>query len=628
MKKLGIIGNTLLFISSVLFVILFQIVLGVQNGLIAVSIVMASLTMLRRDLTVEPIKNTIKLVLLNVFIGVASILAIENFWLAVIFSFLVFFFLGYYLLYSLPKPLYVPFALEYLYLFLNPIPNSMILSRIISLALGSLVIMVVNYIYYRKGNIKNEDVLLIGICNSLINKCKLIMAGESSAKFDAILEKSFSNIRRVIYEKKEDSPSLTDEAAVKLSVINGLEKLNNLIPQLQKDEDHHYILKEVSVFLSTIESGIKTKKLFELEDALYKIKLREDNKTKYSDTCLSIINLLGFIYFAIGEVFILASDSKKITNSIGDNNIRLTLENKKFPLLSFKFYFALRIALGMTIATFFSGFFIFSEGIWLIVTTFAIMIPLYGTSIKGIRYEVHGTFIGACCAFLLFAVFKSYGAGILILLTASYFYSILKKEYQYSGALIALCAFGVGFMTYASVKIFTPNILFLIVTGAIIAMIFESLLLPYDFNKANTDLAKIYNNTLIEFLQEIHNLSIGEKHSTIMDNLLIFAGLLEERMLFNHENLHKDQDLKFIKDQRNLFFTIYELYLWIDNNDLSQKTKSTINKFINLMINEEIVAKDEVKKMVEFTEIATSLEDKVALNTLNEISNFIYLQKP
>lgn len=623
MKKIGKMGNTLLFIGSALFVILFQIVFGTQNGLIGVSIIMASLTMLRRDLTVNPVKNTLKLVLLNVVIGVASILALEHFWLAVIFSFLIFFFLGYYMLYRLSAPLYIPFALEYLYLFLTPIPNRMIPLRIISLAIGGIVIMIVNYIYYGKGNVKDEDKLIIGICNTLINKCKLIIAGESPAKLDVILEKSLSNIRKVIFDKKEERFSLTDEAAVRLAVVNGLEKLNNIIPKLHNDKDERYILKEISVFLSTIESGLKTKKLFELEDALYKIKLREDEKTNYSDAGLSVINLLGFIYEGVGEVINLSSDSKKVSNTLSDNNIKLTLEGKKLPILSFKFYFALRIALGMTIATLLSGFFIFSEGIWVIVTTFAIMLPLYGTSQKGIRYEVLGTLLGGLISFILFAIFKGFGAGGLVIFTASYFYAIYKKEYQYSGILISICAFGIGFIVYDSLNIFSASILFLIVTGAVIAMIFESLLLPYDFNKANKDLKKIYQNTLTEFLQEIHNLAIGEKHNTIMNSLLMFSGLLEERVMFNNENLHDDKDIKFVKDQRNLFFTIYELYLWMDNHDLSIKVKSTINKFVNMLINEEEIPTDEIKTVLENTDFAKSLEDKVALNTLNEVSNLI-----
>ena len=84
MKKFGTLGNTLLFIGSVLFVILFQIIFGVENGLIGVSTVMASLTMLRRDLTIAPLKNGLKLVLLNIIIGIFSMLAIEYLGLGII----------------------------------------------------------------------------------------------------------------------------------------------------------------------------------------------------------------------------------------------------------------------------------------------------------------------------------------------------------------------------------------------------------------------------------------------------------------------------------------------------------------------------------------------------------------
>lgn len=623
MQKLGTIGNTLLFIGSVLFVIIFQILFGAPNALIGVTIVMSSLTMLRRDLTVAPVKNGIKLILLNVVIGLSSLLALEYFWMAVLLSFFVFFFLGYYMLYSLAKPLYVPFALQYLYLFLTPIPNRLIPIRIISLAVGGVVIILVNYIYHGKGKVKDEDKLLIGLCNVLINKCKTIIAHESSARLDIIVDKSISNLRNIIFEKKKDRCSLSDEAAIKLVLINGFEKLNMLIPKLQKDEDERYILKEISVFLSTVESGIKTKKLFELEDALYRIKLREDKKAEYSEACLSVINILGFIQDGISEIITINNSSKTTSNSIYDNNRRLTLIDKKLPVLSFKFYFALRIAIGMAVATLLSGFFTFSQGLWVIVTTFAIMIPLYGTSEKGVRYEVIGTLIGAVISFVLFAIFRGFGAGGLVILVASYFYAIFQREYQYSGILTSICAFGIGFIVYDSLNIFTPNILFLIISGAVIAMIFESLLFPYNFKKAKVELTKIYSNTLTEFFQELNNLAIGEKHSDIMNSLLMFTGLLEERMVFNNEFLHSEEDIKFVKDQQLLFCSIYELYLWIDNNDLSPKVKSTIIKIINILLNDEEVPQEQLKIINKNCDFAKSLEDKVALNTLNEIVNLV-----
>ena len=108
----------------------------------------------------------------------------------------------------------------------------------------------------------------------------------------------------------------------------------------------------------------------------------------------------------------------------------------------------------------------------------------------------------------------------------------------------------------------------------------------------------------------------------------MFASLLDEWMLFNNENLHSDEDLKFVKDQRFLFCSIYELYLWIDNNDLSTKVKSTITKFINILINEEVVPTDEIKKVANNTDFAKSLDDRVALNTLNEIANLVSNLKP
>ena len=624
MLKFGIMGNTILFIGSVLFVILFQMIFGAENVFIGVSIIMASLTMLRKDLTLSPVKNGLRLILINIIIGIASFLSIEYLGLSIIFSFLIFYFLGYYFFNSLSKPLYVPFALEYLYLILVPVSNKSIPLHLLALAMGGLIIMIVNYIYYKNNTIKNEDSLLIDLCKTLAKKCRVLIAYESSAELDILLDNSICNLREILYEKITDKFSLSDELTIKLSIIDSIEKLNMLLIPLHKDEDERHVLKEVSVFLATIESVIKTKKLFELEDTLYKIKLREDNKPLWSSTCLSILNILYFINEALSELVNTSKKTNKTSFSLSDTIRRFTLEGKNFPIFSYKFCFALRIAIGMTLATFLSNFFIFSEGIFVIVTTFSILLPLYELEKNKFYNKTLGTLISAIISYIVFSVFKGFGIETLILLIISYFYAIYNKEFKYSGILISICSFGIGFIVYDSINIFNMNIIFLIFSGIVISIICENFLLPYNFKNTKNNLTKIYKNTLIEFLQEVHNLMVGEKHSNIMNTLLSFTHTLENRMVFNNKYLKSEADVKFIKEQRILFFSIYEFYLWIDNNDINQKIKSKLIKIINSLLNEDEVSINTINVIkTEFSSNIT-MEDNIALNTLDEIIKQIY----
>ena len=115
-----IIINTIIFIFIIVFVKMFQSIFGVGNSLIGVTIITTALTLMEKDLTVAPFKNFFKILGVNLFSLVFSVLAIQNVWLGIIFNFIALFAIGYFFSGNLKKSIVVPFGLQYFFMLFYP----------------------------------------------------------------------------------------------------------------------------------------------------------------------------------------------------------------------------------------------------------------------------------------------------------------------------------------------------------------------------------------------------------------------------------------------------------------------------------------------------------------------------
>lgn len=100
MKK-KIITQTILFVMIVLFVSTFQNIFGEVNSLIGVSTVVASLVLLEKNLTHNPVISFLELLTTNLLIGILAFIASKNMWLGIIINFATLASIGYIFSYNL-----------------------------------------------------------------------------------------------------------------------------------------------------------------------------------------------------------------------------------------------------------------------------------------------------------------------------------------------------------------------------------------------------------------------------------------------------------------------------------------------------------------------------------------------
>ena len=161
MKK-KIFTKTLLFLAIVLFVSGFKGVFGESNTLVGVSTVVASLVLLEKNLTTKPLMSFLELLATNILIGVLAFISSHNMWYGLVIDFITLASIGYIFSYTLSKRLIVPFGLQYLFILYSPIEYSELGVRLLSLATGAVVVMVMQFIANAKkeNNPETEESLL------------------------------------------------------------------------------------------------------------------------------------------------------------------------------------------------------------------------------------------------------------------------------------------------------------------------------------------------------------------------------------------------------------------------------------------------------------------------------------
>ena len=160
MKK--IFGKTILFVAIVSFVSLFSRVFGAENSLVGVSTVVATLVLLEKNLTNKPFVSFLELLATNLMIGLLAFISSKHIVAGVFINFITLASIGYIFSYNLSKKLIVPFGLQYLFILYSPIDLHQLGTRLLSLMVGAIIVMIVQFIVHSKkeNNPEIEESLL------------------------------------------------------------------------------------------------------------------------------------------------------------------------------------------------------------------------------------------------------------------------------------------------------------------------------------------------------------------------------------------------------------------------------------------------------------------------------------
>lgn len=614
MIKKTIINNTITFVIVMFFVITFKSIFGEENTLIGVTTITATLMFLERDFTGSPLKNTLKFIGINLLIGMGtSLIVASNMWLGLIINFIVVFIFSYIFTYNLRQPLYVPFGLQYLFLLTTPVPTDRLDIRLLALIFGALIIMLVQLLFNKNKLATSGNKILVDVCESIENKVCCIKG--KSNNYDSInnINSSIDEFRTIVYDKGESNYYLTKEAKIKLNISVALEGISRILYS-----DNNKLIN--LMILDTLEELVKVaKEVISINSKENKtIQLNSYNIKKLLNYCqeheindlLNLQLLEGMICLddTLEELTKLDIKQYNVVNKIGDKSEIFSKKNIKSFLTetdSPKYCYGMRMAITMTIGLFFMEYFKLPEGRWILFTILSLTTPLYETSKHKIRYRIGSTLVGSVIIIILFSIFKTENIRLLIVMLAGYLQGYVN-EYKYKIIFVTVSAIGAAVIV-GNIQELTIERILMVAIGTIIAIIANKYLFPYNLEKSNEQLRKIYDASIKKMFKELRSLVEGKNNPEFIKHLFVTISIIESKARMNKQ-IDKNQNYNnIVNERRYLASNIYELYMWIYRESINS---NDIDKIIN-----------NVKLLIEYKDDAITNKVTIIQKSINESKN-------
>ncbi|WP_332843486.1 hypothetical protein, partial [Paraclostridium bifermentans] len=261
MEKKKILSTTIMFVVIVAAIVGFKSIFGDENTLVGVAGITAALSLLGTDYTINPLRNTVYFVGLEVVLGIGAFLSANNSILALIITFILIFTVLYNFTYNTKKPTYVAFTLGYLFMLYSPVDINELPTRIVALAFCGLAIMAIQMLA-NKNKLKTQSKNTIKSSIEYISEeINCILENKNLDFVNELNKKTYIGIRDLIsdmYKRIDKDIHLPIEIMQSLFISRFLESINLTVGKIKDDkndnEGYFETLNEVKNLLVEIDN--------------------------------------------------------------------------------------------------------------------------------------------------------------------------------------------------------------------------------------------------------------------------------------------------------------------------------------------------------------------------------------
>lgn len=610
--KAQIIPNTIMFLVSTVFVLIFTDFFGKANSLIGVSSFVIMLMFMAKDLTGDFLNNTLMFIFINLVTGIGVFLIGLNIWIAIPINFSLIFFLGYKFCQDLRTPVYVPFMLQYLFLMGAPVTFKEEPKRLLALIVGALIIMVPQLIFNFKKMEKQSDKMCKAIVELLQEKIVAIKKDSDIKEIDIKLENFFNSFKVLILDRKEKNYEISKKGEINLNLLIYLEKINLALHKEKIIDEKVLEFSELCLkeFSELLNKKINAKNFKNQID-----KNIENYKLKFNDlTSIELINAFRMMANVIVKDYSKEKPTIEIKKSF--NLIEFIKQSKD----TVAFSYAIRAAIGMTITCFITQFFKLQEGEWMMFTIYSLVNPIYEVTKYKSKDRIVATFLGAIVVIILLSIFTTQTERSLLLLVIGYimcYAKVYKYMMFFCTILIVTVAVGNG-----SVVDFALQRFIYVVIGLIIAVLLNKFVLRKDLKKVNESLKKRYENIIIEMLDLIYRMAKNKEFNKgKIQKLFLTTALIENKIKENCNvslvNFNEEIDLK----NRILAANVFNLFTELENNINDEEYISFFVKMMEELKNRNY-KNDNVEKFNKFLNDLNKIEEKIVCSNIYQIGSF------
>ena len=488
MKK--IFSNLIFLLFIIIFVVLFKVGFGETNLLIGVTTITTILMFMQYDLSANPIKNFLKLIIINILMSLAAYGTLYNVYLGLIINIAMVFIITNTFYHSFRMDMYFPYLLQYAFILFAPIElnqyfiSQELLIRMLSLTVGPVLIIIIHLFVHRKNIHKTK----INNIKDLISSFSLIIDDEDNKKFDTIKNR----IKDMLYTSGEVN-GITGVDTIILNVLTSLENICYNLKYYNIEEK-----KELKVYLEMLNKEIDQKKIIPVDYNDF------NNKNLINNIKIIQHNLIKN-QMKISTKYALKSEFEKIMAVPKKINMR-TIKTK---IYSIEVMFSIKVALAFSFTYFISTITGFTEGKWIMFTIISVLVPLYEKANSKIKDRVIATIIGATIISVLFYYIKTPMTRTIVIMIASYINMFMTK-YRYKMIFVTISAIGAAALVSTSSEdqeIYLSLVrVTMVIIGVTIGILFNRYVFPYTLKKSNQYEKDRYTSIMNHIIDDFKNL--------------------------------------------------------------------------------------------------------------------------
>ncbi|WP_195945584.1 FUSC family protein [Paraclostridium bifermentans] len=612
-----IFSKTLIFIFVVLLVSLFKSIFKPENSLIGVTTVVLMLVLLQTDLTLNPIKNLLNLIVLNLAFGLSAFLVSQNVLLGLILNFSIMLFIGYYFSYELKKPVNMMVGLHYMLMIVSPISLSQLPLRLLSLVAGAFMIMGVQLLANKNKLTKSRNSMFNKIVDDLLIKIDLLKSQSDTKNVDTSLSLNIINLKSLIFESGKSESHFTECGVNTLNILSCLEKINSILSNVKNKSYSSQILDDIF----TVVNDIKNDK-FDINITDLEYKYNELNLCSLDivdiETVYDFIDVVKTLSVELKIYKNTTNNQKNIQNELSipqefkELNVQKNLMNLKSP----RFAYGIRLGLFVSLTFFIVKFFNIEYGEWAVYTVFALSQPHSEYTIRKSKKRIIGTIMGSIVMAILFNIVTDPGLRTVMLVLAGYLMSYVS-DYRNLVAFVTVSA-------VASAALYVPNPNFIIINRIVFVVIGISISLvanKFVFNRKLLDeennLNNIQRDSSRKMLGEVL-LNEGNKNTSVIGILYLIPDLIDLRISYLNQN-GLNMDKSFINKNKVLMNDLYQIYLLEKDYQVFNKILSNVESILINSSNLDIME----SRIQEATKSTSNIKEKILFIKISRILNII-----
>ena len=584
MKKQIITKLTLTLVSLLIFSLV-DILFGKENTVLALAVIIAIMNLAKKDFTIKPKYEFIKLLIGFTSLSVCAQLVNLNIYLGIVLNVIVLYIIGALYLDDLDNRYYYVFTNLYLYTLLFSVGYNQFPLRIVGVVFCVVIIMILK-LYVIKVNYKSKKInLLIEIIDSINLKIENLLDENHKSKLDSKIENLINGLDTILNNSKDSKGNFIYEDKYIFDLLTMLEKINMEIDSSDYI-DNKYLLNSNKDLLYIIKEFITNKRgIDETVDLLEKEKskvLKNDNKYKLNACLIEliIISITGYSKKAREKESMLSAIKLIISPKRIINKIIYSYKEKEET-----FYFNIRMVLAVTIPLAVGKLFNIEYYYWIVLSSFVVIqANLKDTILKSFK-RLKGTVVGAGLSIIIFQYISNMNIKIALIIVAI-FCMTLFKSYDKLMIFTTICTLGIKEIAHPNMIVMLYRLLFVFI-GVLIAILITYIIRPYKFsNECNKKLLKIKDNDKRIFsiikngVEGEENLNYNNLRELMLQNKLMINYL--NNIIGDKKQYNKSYEEFKIYHNRisvNAGF-LYKLFLLKEKVDLDNYLKKNLIKEI------------------------------------------------